>query len=81
MKLLYLTIGLAQLLGCYVAALPRPEDAAAADTDASRPGGEEAAANRKVKQLEQQYQDYVKKTLAGRSSGCTEKNIIKRREW
>ena len=81
MKLVFLALGLFQLLGNVVEALPTPQDAAAADTDASRPGGEEAAANRKVDELEKQYQEYVKKTIKGRYSGCTEQTIIKRQEW
>ena len=45
------------------------------------PADPEAAAARKVDKYQKQYEEYIKKTIKGRYSGCTPDKIIYRQEW
>lgn len=48
---------------------------------APRPDREEAAAARRIDQLQRQYQRYIRDTIRTRRTGCTSRNILRRREW
>ncbi|KAL8992382.1 MAG: hypothetical protein Q9169_007140 [Polycauliona sp. 2 TL-2023] len=41
----------------------------------------EAAASKRIQQLQQQYNDYIFETLANRTTGCTYDKLQYRREW
>lgn len=45
------------------------------------PNGPEAAAAKKVKDWQRQYNDYIFKKLEGRTSGCTKDKLSYRHEW
>jgi len=56
----------------------------AALTSAAPEGGKgdlEAAAAQKINRLADTYTDYIQGTISKRKTGCTSKNIVKRREW
>ena len=41
----------------------------------------EAAARRQITKWQHQYDNYIEATLKTSKSGCTEENIVYRREW
>ena len=41
----------------------------------------EAAASRRIDHLQSEYQKYIRDTIKTRKTGCTSKNILRRREW
>ena len=41
----------------------------------------EAAASLRIRSHQATYQKYIKETIKTRKTGCTPKNIVKRREW
>ncbi|KAG7293508.1 hypothetical protein NEMBOFW57_003560 [Staphylotrichum longicolle] len=41
----------------------------------------EAAASKQIDRLQKQYQKYIRDTIKTRQTGCTSKNILRRREW
>lgn len=41
----------------------------------------EAAASKQIDHLQKQYQKYIRDTIKTRQTGCTGKNILRRREW
>jgi tyrosinase len=47
------------------------------------PGGYdfEAAASKQIDKLQKQYQKYIRDTLRTRQTGCTSRNLLRRREW
>lgn len=45
------------------------------------PNGPEAAAAKKVKDWQRQYNEYILKKLESRTSGCTKDKLQYRREW
>ena len=45
------------------------------------PGDPEAAAARRIDQLQRNYQKYIKGAIRHRRTGCTSKTILERKEW
>jgi hypothetical protein len=41
----------------------------------------EALASKEIARLQNEYQRYIHATLKTRETGCTSKNILRRREW
>jgi len=52
-------------LACLVVAVPDPE----------------AVASKRIDNLQKNYQKYIKDTIKHRTTGCTKKNILERKEW
>jgi len=49
---------------------------------AAAPGGDpEAAAARRINQLQRNYQKYIKGAIRHRRTGCTSNTILERKEW
>ncbi|KAK0649934.1 hypothetical protein B0T16DRAFT_492448 [Cercophora newfieldiana] len=66
MKLSHLVAQVLPLVGCVVAT-PGPDP--------------EAAASKRIDKLQKQYQKYIQGTIKHRTTGCTKKKILERKEW
>ncbi|KAK4150399.1 hypothetical protein C8A00DRAFT_46195 [Chaetomidium leptoderma] len=51
------------------------------EVQSASPADPEAAASKRIDHLQREYQKYIRDTIETRKTGCTSKNILRRREW